>query len=33
VMKKYFTDSNRVVITYQSESTRPKPVTGGGVSK
>ena len=33
VMKKYFTDSNRVVITYQSESTRPKPATGGGVSK
>ncbi len=29
VMKKYFTDSNRVVITYQAESMRPKTTAGG----
>jgi zinc protease len=28
VMKKYFTDSNRVVITYQSESMRPRAPAG-----
>jgi zinc protease len=33
VMKKYFTDSNRVVITYQSESMRPKTTAGGEGSK
>jgi hypothetical protein len=33
VMKKYFTDSNRVVITYQSESMRPKTTAGGEASK
>jgi zinc protease len=30
VMRKYFTDSNRVVITYQAESMRPKAQAGGG---
>ncbi|HKR58888.1 MAG TPA: pitrilysin family protein [Pyrinomonadaceae bacterium] len=30
VMRKYFTDSNRVVITYQAESMRPKATAGGG---
>jgi zinc protease len=33
VMKKYFTDSNRVVITYQAESMRPKTTAGEGASK
>jgi zinc protease len=33
VMKKYFSDSNRVVITYQSESMRPKTTAGKGGSK
>lgn len=33
VMKKYFTDSNRVVITYQAESMRPKTTAGGEGSK
>lgn len=33
VMKKYFTDSNRVVITYQAESMRPKATAGGEGSK
>ena len=29
VMRKYFTDTNRVVITYQAEAARPKATTGG----
>ena len=29
VMKKYFADSNRVVISYQDESARPKTTAGG----
>lgn len=33
VMKKYFTDSNRVVIIYQAESMRPKTTAGEGASK
>ena len=33
VMKKYFTDSNRVVITYQAEAMRPKATAGGEGSK
>jgi zinc protease len=33
VMKKYFTDSNRVVITYQAESMRPKATAGEEGSK
>jgi len=33
VMKKYFSDSNRVVITYQAESMRPKATAGQGGSK
>ena len=33
VMKKYFSDSNRVVITYQAESMRPKTTAGQGGSK
>jgi zinc protease len=33
VMKKYFTDSNRVVITYQAESMRPRATAGGEGSK
>ena len=33
VMKKYFTDTNRVVITYQSEASRPKASSSGGESK
>lgn len=33
VMKKYFTDTNRVVITYQSEEMRPKATSGGGQGK
>ncbi|HET6671289.1 MAG TPA: pitrilysin family protein [Pyrinomonadaceae bacterium] len=33
VMKKYFTDSNRVVITYQAESMRPKATAGQEGSK
>jgi len=33
VMKKYFTDSNRVVITYQAESMRPKTTASKGASK
>src|SRR5919112_741628 len=30
VMKKYFTDSNRVVITYQAEKPQGQPTSGGG---
>lgn len=30
VMKKYFTDSNRVVVTYQDESMRPRASAGQG---
>ncbi|MDQ3472173.1 MAG: insulinase family protein [Acidobacteriota bacterium] len=33
VMKKYFTDSNRVVITYQAEAMRPRATAGGEGSK
>ncbi|HEX4901150.1 MAG TPA: pitrilysin family protein, partial [Pyrinomonadaceae bacterium] len=33
VMRKYFTDTNRVVITYQAEAARPKATTGGEGSK
>ena len=33
VMKKYFSDSNRVVITYQAESMRPKTTAGQGASR
>lgn len=33
VMKKYFSDSNRVVITYQAESSRPKTTAGQGGSR
>jgi zinc protease len=33
VMRKYFTDTNRVVITYQAEATRPKATAGGEGSK
>lgn len=33
VMRKYFTDTNRVVITYQAESMRPKTTAGEGRSK
>lgn len=33
VMKKYFTDTNRVVITYQAESSRPKATAGEGANK
>jgi zinc protease len=33
VMRKYFTDSNRVVITYQAESMRPKTTAGERGSK
>ncbi|HYH84576.1 MAG TPA: pitrilysin family protein [Pyrinomonadaceae bacterium] len=29
VMKKYFTDANRVVITYQAEAPKPAGATGG----
>ncbi len=29
VMKKYFTDTNRVVITYQAEAAKEKPATTG----
>lgn len=33
VMKKYFTDTNRVVITYQAEPTKEKAGTGDGVNE
>jgi len=29
VMKKYFTDANRVVITYQAEAQKPAGAAGG----
>jgi zinc protease len=32
VMKKYFTDSNRVVITYQSEPAKDKPGDNSGAA-
>lgn len=32
VMKKYFTDTNRVVITYQAEAVKEKPTTSGAAT-
>jgi zinc protease len=33
VMKKYFTDTNRVVITYTAEQQKPEGTTGAGAQK
>ena len=33
VMKKYFTDTNRVVITYTAEAAKPAPATGTDAQK